>query len=86
MLGRPSSQAAAGSDERQNHAEGSSPTKAEITYERRSEIEVESIVAAELWLKGIDESDKAANTKKTYRDRRNRYFINSVGHSLSPSA
>jgi hypothetical protein len=30
------------------NAEWSSPTKAEITYERRSEIEVESIVAAEL--------------------------------------
>lgn len=36
-------------------------------------------VAAEMWLRSIDESDKAARTKREYRDTWDRYLAKSVG-------
>jgi integrase len=70
---------------------GGSPTKAENNLRealrdrsRKSNdgvitSETKVSVAGELWLKGIDESDKAPNTKKTYRDAWNRYLEKSIG-------
>jgi len=36
-------------------------------------------VAAEMWLRSIDESDKAARTKREYRDTWDRYLAHSMG-------
>jgi integrase len=36
-------------------------------------------IAAELWLRSIEDSDRAARTKLTYRDTWNRYLASSVG-------
>jgi integrase len=41
--------------------------------------ETKVAAAAEEWLNGIDASDKASNTKKTYRDTWNRYLEKSIG-------
>jgi integrase len=37
-------------------------------------------VAADMWLKSIDESSKAARTKREYRDTWNRYLATPMGH------
>lgn len=36
-------------------------------------------VAADMWLRAIDDSDKAARTKRGYRDTWNRYLVSAVG-------
>ncbi|HWD04084.1 MAG TPA: site-specific integrase [Amycolatopsis sp.] len=36
-------------------------------------------LAAEMWLKAVDESDKAARTKREYRDTWNRYLVKPLG-------
>jgi integrase len=41
--------------------------------------ETKVAVAADMWLKMIDESDKAARTKREYRDTWNRYLLDAVG-------
>ncbi|PKV93925.1 site-specific recombinase XerD [Amycolatopsis echigonensis] len=41
--------------------------------------ETKVCVAAAMWLKEVDESSKAARTKREYRDTWNRYLVNAVG-------
>ena len=41
--------------------------------------ETKVAIAADMWLKSIDESSKAARTKREYRDTWNRYLATPMG-------